>query len=194
MEYRGYDSAGVATLHNNQIHLMRAKGKVVNLKQKVDAKPQTDTIGIGHTRWATHGEPSERNAHPHVAGDIALVHNGIIENYKELQAELAAKGVVCASSTDSEVLAQLINDYYQQSKDFVKSVQQALQRIRGTFGVAVLCAHDENQLIAARRGSPIQIGVGADATFVASDATALVGHVKDVIYLQDDQLAICEGV
>jgi glutamine---fructose-6-phosphate transaminase (isomerizing) len=192
MEYRGYDSAGVATLHNNQIHLVRAKGKVAGLKQKVDANPQTDTIGIGHTRWATHGEPSERNAHPHRAGDIVLAHNGIIENYKELKEELAATGVAFASSTDSEVLAQLVNHYYQQSKDLVKSVQQALQRVRGTFGVAVLCSHDENTLVAARRGSPIQIGVASDATFVASDATALIGHAKDVIYLQDDQIAICQ--
>jgi glucosamine--fructose-6-phosphate aminotransferase (isomerizing) len=192
MEYRGYDSAGVATLHNNKIHLERSKGKVIGLKQKVDINPQTDTIGIGHTRWATHGEPSERNAHPHIAGDIALVHNGIIENYKELKEELSKKGVVFSSSTDTEVLAQLVNDYYQQSKDFVKSVQMALHQIRGTFGIAVLCANDENQLIIARRGSPIQIGIGIDSVFVASDATALVGHVKDVIYLKDDQLAVCK--
>jgi glucosamine--fructose-6-phosphate aminotransferase (isomerizing) len=191
MEYRGYDSAGVATLHNNQIHLVRAKGKVAGLKQKVDADPQTDTIGIGHTRWATHGEPSERNAHPHVSGDIVLVHNGIIENYKELKAELAAQGAKFASSTDSEVLAVLVNHHYQQTKDLVKGVQQALQRVRGTFGIAALCAQDENTLVAARRGSPIQIGVGPDATFVASDATALIGQAKDIIYLQDDQLAIC---
>lgn len=191
MEYRGYDSAGVATLHDSKVHLTRAKGKVSGLKQKVDGTPLTDTIGIGHTRWATHGEPSERNAHPHVAGKIALVHNGIIENYKELKDELVKEGATFASATDTEVLAQLISHYYEASHDFVKSVQRALQRVRGTFGVAVLCADDESQMITARRGSPIQIGVASDATFVASDASALVGHVKDVIYLQDDQLAVC---
>jgi glutamine---fructose-6-phosphate transaminase (isomerizing) len=191
MEYRGYDSAGVATLHNNVIHLVRAKGKVAGLKQKVDEHPQTDTIGIGHTRWATHGEPSERNAHPHVAGSIAVVHNGIVENYQDIKDTLVKKGVTFASATDSEVLAQLINDIYSQTHDFVGSVRQALQHIRGTFGIAVLCADDEQQMVAARRGSPIQIGIGEGATFIASDTAALIGHAKDVIYLQDDQLAIC---
>jgi glutamine---fructose-6-phosphate transaminase (isomerizing) len=191
MEYRGYDSAGVATLHNHKIHLERAKGKVSVLKQRVEESPQTDTVGIGHTRWATHGEPSVRNAHPHVAGVIAVAHNGIIENYKELKEELEAKGSVFASATDTEVLAQLINYYYQESKDFVKSVQQALHRVRGTFGLAVVCADDEQRIVAARRGSPLQIGIGAEATYIASDTAALIGNAKDVIYLQDDQMAIC---
>jgi glutamine---fructose-6-phosphate transaminase (isomerizing) len=191
MEYRGYDSAGVATLHDKKVHLVRAKGKVAGLKQKIDGSPLTDAIGIGHTRWATHGEPSERNAHPHVAGKIALAHNGIIENYKELKEELAKEGAEFKSDTDTEVLAQLINHYYGKSGDFIKSVQQALQRVRGTFGLAVLCADDEEHIVAARRGSPLQVGIGAGATFVASDSAALVGNAKDVIYLQDDQMAVC---
>ncbi|HSE60735.1 MAG TPA: glutamine--fructose-6-phosphate transaminase (isomerizing) [Candidatus Saccharimonadales bacterium] len=191
MEYRGYDSAGVATLHDGRIHLLRAKGKVSVLKQKIDASPLTDTIGVGHTRWATHGEPNERNAHPHVAGKIALVHNGIIENYQELKVELVKEGAEFASATDTEVLAHLINYYYTQTNDFVTSVQLALQRVRGTFGLAVACADDEQRLIAARRGSPLQIGIGAEATFVTSDNAALVGHAKDVIYLEDDQMAVC---
>jgi glutamine---fructose-6-phosphate transaminase (isomerizing) len=191
MEYRGYDSAGIATLHDNQVHVTRAKGKVAILKQKVDERPSTDTVGIGHTRWATHGEPSERNAHPHKAGDIALVHNGIIENYKELKEELQKKGVAFTSDTDTEVLAQLVNDYYQQTGDFVKSMQQALQRVRGTFGVAAVCGKDEGRIIGARRGSPLQVGIGKDGVYLASDTAALVGHAQDVIYLEDDQMAIC---
>ena len=191
MEYRGYDSAGVATLHDNKVHLVRAKGKVIELRQKVDAHPLTDQIGIGHTRWATHGEPSERNAHPHVAGKIAVVHNGIIENYQELKEELGKKGSKFASDTDTEVLAHLINHHYEKTKDFVASVQQALQKVRGTFGLAVVCADDENRIVVARRGSPLQIGIGTDATYIASDTAALIGSAKDVIYLQDDEMAIC---
>jgi glutamine---fructose-6-phosphate transaminase (isomerizing) len=191
MEYRGYDSAGVATLHNHGIHLVRAKGKVSALRQRVDESPQTDTVGIGHTRWATHGEPSERNAHPHVAGAIAVAHNGIIENYLELKEELVKHGAVFASATDTEVLAHLINYYYEQLHDFVAAVQKALQRVRGTFGLAIVCADDESRIIAARRGSPLQVGIGHDATFVASDTAALIGNAKDVIYLQDDQMAVC---
>lgn len=191
MEYRGYDSAGVATLHDGGIHLARAKGKVNNLKQLIEHDSVDDTVGIGHTRWATHGEPSERNAHPHKAGNIALVHNGIIENYLELKAKLTKKGVKFASVTDTEVLAWLINDKYQTTHDLVKAVQQALQEVRGTFGIAVLCAEDTERIVVARRGSPLQIGIAPDATFIASDTAALIGHVKDVIYLQDDQLAIC---
>jgi glucosamine--fructose-6-phosphate aminotransferase (isomerizing) len=191
MEYRGYDSAGVATLHDDKIHLVRAKGKVVELRQKVDKHPLTDQIGIGHTRWATHGEPNERNAHPHVAGKIAVVHNGIIENYQELKDELLENGAKFISDTDTEILAHLIERHYQKSKNFVGSVQQSLQQVRGTFGLAAVCADDEARIVVARRGSPLQIGIGADATYIASDTAALIGSAKDVIYLQDDEMAIC---
>ena len=190
MEYRGYDSAGVATLGDG-VTVVKAKGKVAVLQDKLEAHELKDTIGIGHTRWATHGVPNELNAHPHKAGAITIVHNGIIENYQELKAELETKGVKCVSDTDTEVLAQLINDKYGKDKDLVKSVQQALLEVRGTFGVAVLCKDDPEQLVVARRGSPLQIGVGKDETYIASDPAALIGHVKDVIYLKDDQLAVC---
>ena len=191
MEYRGYDSAGVATLQANHLNVVRAVGKVSALKEKLDATPAPGVVGIGHTRWATHGAPSERNAHPHAAGDIALVHNGIIENYKEIKAKLQKKGVTFNSDTDTEVLAQLINDYYQKTHDFVKSVQKALHEVRGTFGIAVVCAQDPTRIIGARRGSPLQVGIGDDGMYLTSDNAALVGHAKKVIYLKDDQMAIC---
>ncbi len=191
MEYRGYDSAGIATLHDGNLTVVRAVGKVAALKDKTETTPATGTVGIGHTRWATHGAPSERNAHPHRAGDIALVHNGIIENYKDLKADLEKKGVTFNSDTDTEVLAQLINDYYQQTHDFVVSVQKALQEVRGTFGISVVCAADPTRIIGARRGSPLQVGIGKDAMYLTSDTAALVGRAKEVIYLDDDQMAIC---
>ena len=188
MEYRGYDSAGIATLGAGKLTITKAKGKVAALTQKVHAS--TDVIGIGHTRWATHGEPSERNAHPHVAGNIAIVHNGIIENYKELKDELARKGAVFVSETDSEVLAHLIKSHYK--GDLAKSVQQALRQVTGTFGLAVISADEPGKLVAARRGSPLLIGLSQTATFVASDPAALIGYVKDVIYVNDDELAVCK--
>lgn len=191
MEYRGYDSAGIVTLNDAQFTLLRATGKVVMLQQCVVKCAKPDVTGIGHTRWATHGEPSVANAHPHVAGAIALVHNGIIENYQELKDDLSKKGVQFASQTDSEVLAQLINYSYKNNKNVVKSVQNALKRVRGTFGIVVACKDDPAKLIAARRGSPLQIGLGLDGTHIASDTAALVGHARDVVYLKDDQLAIC---
>lgn len=191
MEYRGYDSAGIATLAGGSLTLLRAEGKVSELQKKVETHKKSDTVGIGHTRWATHGEPNEQNAHPHVAGAIALVHNGIIENYKDLKEDLKKSGVSFSSSTDSEVLAQLINHTYQQTNDFVGSVQQALKQVRGTFGIAVLCKDSPDRIVVARRGSPLQIGVGPDEVYVASDTAALVGYAKEVIYLNDDQLAVC---
>jgi glucosamine--fructose-6-phosphate aminotransferase (isomerizing) len=191
LEYRGYDSAGVALLAGAKLRVVKEKGKVSELRAKLgDPAAQPATVGIGHTRWATHGEPSTRNAHPHVAGDIALVHNGIIENYKELKTALKASGREFKSDTDSEVLAQLIDKNYQEFGDFVGSVQQALREVRGTFGIAVLCKKAPSQIIVARRGSPLQLGIAEDGVLVASDATALVGHAKEVVYLDDDQLAV----
>lgn len=191
MEYRGYDSAGVATLENGKLTLLRASGKVAGLQQKISERPRQDHIGIGHTRWATHGEPSEKNAHPHVAGAIALVHNGIIENYKELKEELQKEGRKFDSQTDTEVLAHLIDRAYQASHDLEASLQQALKEVRGTFGLAVLCKDEPEKLVVARRGSPLQLGIDGDDIYIASDASALVGYAKEVIYLSDDQLAVC---
>jgi len=189
LEYRGYDSAGIVTIGKTGATLLRAKGKVAELEALTDKKPSKDTIGIGHTRWATHGEPSETNAHPHRAGDIYLVHNGIIENYKELKTTLTEHKF--ASQTDTEVLAALINSFYCKNTDLVDAVTQALQLAVGTYGIAVVSARNPDEIIVARSGSPLIIGVGDDETYIASDASALIGYTTQAIYLNDGEIAIC---
>jgi glucosamine--fructose-6-phosphate aminotransferase (isomerizing) len=195
LEYRGYDSAGIVTIDStHKATLLRAKGKVAELDKKVLASSNSDMVGIGHTRWATHGEPSEVNAHPHRAGDIFLVHNGIIENYKELKAEL--KGHTFVSETDSEVLAALIDSLYDAKTALVDAVTQALKLVTGTYGIAVVSTRELDEIVVARSGSPLIIGVSDDETLIASDASALVGHTSQAIYLGDGEIAICrtEGV
>lgn len=190
LEYRGYDSAGVVTVSaDNKATLLRTKGKVEQLEALVTEQTTSDTIGIGHTRWATHGEPSERNAHPHQSGDIFLVHNGIIENYQELKAKLS--DATFASDTDSEVLAALINSFYSDSTSLVEAVTQALQLVVGTYGIAVLSSRQPDTIIVARKGSPLIIGVGDNETIIASDASALLGHTSQAIYLNDGEIAEC---
>lgn len=189
LEYRGYDSAGIVTVGAKGATLLRAKGKVAELGKRVAEHELLDTIGIGHTRWATHGVPAEKNAHPHKAGDIYLVHNGIIENYKELKAELQHH--TFASETDSEVLAALIDSFYDEKTSLEAAVIQALQLVEGTYGIAVLSVREPEQVIVARKGSPLIVGVGDDELVIASDASALVGHTTQAIYLNDGELAIC---
>lgn len=189
LEYRGYDSAGVVTLNGDQATLLRAKGKVAELTELVTAQAKDDRIGIGHTRWATHGEPSERNAHPHKAGDIYVVHNGIIENYKVLKARLTGHEFV--SDTDSEVLAALIESFYDDQTPLETAVIQALQLVEGTYGIAVISTRESDKIVAARKGSPLIIGVGQGETLIASDASALIGHTTKAIYLKDGELAVC---
>lgn len=189
LEYRGYDSAGVVTMNQSGATLLRAKGKVSELAQKVAASSTGDTIGIGHTRWATHGEPSENNAHPHAAGDIYLVHNGIIENYKELKLKLTSHEF--KSETDSEVLAALINSFYDVDTSLESAVIQALQLVEGAYGIAVMSVREPATIIVARKGSPLIIGVGQGETIIASDASALIGHTTQAIYLNDGELAVC---
>lgn len=191
LEYRGYDSAGVVTLGTEGATLLRAKGKVAELESKVEKNVTNDKVGIGHTRWATHGVPSERNAHPHQAGDIYLVHNGIIENYKELKAEL--KDHVFVSETDSEVLAALIDSFYDDKTSLETAVSQALQLVDGTYGIAVISVHEPDKIVVARSGSPLIIGVGKDETIIASDASALIGHTQNAIYLNDGEMAVCRA-
>lgn len=187
LEYRGYDSAGIVTLGDGAT-LLRAKGKVSALTELVAAHSTKDTTGIGHTRWATHGIPSEANAHPHKAGDIYLVHNGIIENYKELRARLGEHEF--KSETDSEVLAALINSFYDEQTSLQDAVIQALQLVEGTYGIAVISIREPEKIVVARKGSPLIIGVGQGETLVASDASALIGHTSDAIYLNDGELAV----
>ena len=189
LEYRGYDSAGIVTVSDtNEATLLRAKGKIENLDKKLAENKKEDKIGIGHTRWATHGEPSETNAHPHQAGSIFLVHNGIIENYKELKENL--KDHKFQSETDSEVLAALIESFYKDGKyPLTDAVVQALKLVRGTYGIAVVSTIDPDEVVVARSGSPLVIGVGHNETLIASDASALVGHTKRAIYLNDGEVA-----
>ena len=189
LEYRGYDSAGVATLdEGGKPTYVRAKGKIANLEEKLAKTKKADGIGIGHTRWATHGEPSETNAHPHKAGKIYLVHNGIIENYKDLKAEL--KDHEFKSETDTEVLAALVNSFYKDGKyPLSNAVVQALKLVKGTYGIAVISEDNPQEIVVARSGSPLVIGVGNNETLIASDASALVGHTKKAIYLNDGEVA-----
>ena len=189
LEYRGYDSAGIVTLSaDGEPTLLRAKGKIANLEEKLAKNKRDDKIGIGHTRWATHGEPSETNAHPHQAGNIYVVHNGIIENYKELK--VALKEHEFKSETDTEVLAALIESFYKDGKyPLANAVVQALKLVKGTFGIAVVSTKTPDEIVVARSGSPLVIGVGHDETLIASDASALVGHTKQAIYLNDGEVA-----
>ena len=190
LEYRGYDSAGIVTLNaEGEATLLRAKGKILNLEEKLAANKRDDKIGIGHTRWATHGEPSETNAHPHRAGKIYLVHNGIIENYKELKENLKEHDF--KSQTDTEVLAALINSFYKDGEyPLANAVVQALKLVKGTYGIAVVSCLSPDEIVVARSGSPLVIGVGHDETLLASDASALLGHTKRAIYLNDGEVAL----
>ena len=189
LEYRGYDSAGIVTLdESGKATLLKAKGKIANLEEKLANNKRDDKIGIGHTRWATHGEPSEVNAHPHQAGKVYLVHNGIIENYKELKEHLSEHKFV--SETDTEVLAALVNSFYADGKyPLTNAVVQALKLVKGTYGIAVISELDPTEIVVARSGSPLVIGVGHGETLIASDASALVGHTKRAIYLNDGEVA-----
>ena len=191
LEYRGYDSAGIITLSKTgEATLLRAKGKVAELDRKIEATDKPDAIGIGHTRWATHGEPSEMNAHPHKAGDVYVVHNGIIENYKELKAELSDHTFV--SETDTEVLAALIDSFYTKDTSLLDAVTQALQLVVGTYGIAVVSARQPDEIVAARLGSPLIIGHGDGETLIASDASALIGYTTEASYLNDGEIALCK--
>lgn len=192
LEYRGYDSAGVAIV-NGQMAIRKRKGKVSELARLLKDKPIVGTIGIGHTRWATHGEPNDINAHPHVSNNhrFALVHNGIIENYDVLKKELLKKGHTFETETDTEVLAHLIEEIQKVTKaDFETSVQQALRQIVGTYGLAIVNLDEPDQLIVARKGSPLLVAIGDDEYFVASDASPVVEYTNKVVYLDDDEMAI----
>src|SRR5277367_2630511 len=190
LEYRGYDSAGVATLEDGVLTRRRAEGKLRNLEQKLARDPLDGTIGIGHTRWATHGRPNENNAHPHATDRLAVVHNGIIENFSELRRELEAKGIKFATETDSEVIAHLVSDQIKQGRAPVEAVEASLPRLRGAFALAFLFAGEENLLIGARKGSPLAIGFGDDAMYIGSDAIALAPFTDTVSYLEDGDRAV----
>ena len=185
LEYRGYDSAGVATLEHGVLTRRRAQGKLKNLEARLSSEPLLGTIGIGHTRWATHGRPTENNAHPHATEKLAVVHNGIIENFVELRRELQAKGAKFVTETDTEVVAHLVSQEMERGASPVEAVKAALPRLRGAFALAFLFAGEDNLLIGARKGSPLAIGYGEGAMFVGSDAIALAPFTDTVSYLED---------
>jgi len=185
LEYRGYDSAGVATLEQGHLTRRRAEGKLRNLEQRLGREPLAGTIGIGHTRWATHGRPNEINAHPHATDRVAVVHNGIIENFRELREELEGNGAAFATETDTEVIAHLVNDGLRKGSSPIDAVKAALPRLRGAFALAFLFDGEDDLLIGARRGSPLAVGYGEGEMFVGSDAIALAPFTDSVSYLED---------
>lgn len=190
LEYRGYDSAGIATLDDGDVpHIARSVGKISELEQVLSAKPHEGHLGIGHTRWATHGGVTVTNAHPHHVGNIYLVHNGIIENYKELKEKLSS--YTFASDTDTEVLAALIDSNYKDGISLKDAVAKSLKEVRGTYGIAVFTPEEPGTIVVARLGSPLIIGLGKDETIIASDASALLGYTREAIYLNDGEIAVC---
>ena len=186
LEYRGYDSSGIFVPGYGTV---KAVGPIDRLASKI-TETIPGTSGIAHTRWATHGAPTERNAHPHsdMSGTVWIVHNGIIENYRELREGLMVQGITFKSETDTEVLAKLIGTYNRGS--LYEAVHTALKMVRGTYGIAVLSEQNPNEIIVARMGSPLVLGVGVEGHFVSSDASALLAHTKDVVYLDDGEVAI----
>ena len=191
LEYRGYDSAGIALIDNGSIQSIKKAGKVSELDKKIDESPLRGSIGIGHTRWATHGEPSDTNAHPHQdqSGKIFLIHNGIIENYSTLKEVLTRKGFKFESDTDTEALVNLISDiYYADGLNFEQAVEAALKQVIGTYGIVAFCADEPDKLVAARHGSPLVLGVGEDEYFIASDASPIVEHTRNVIFLDEAEI------
>src|ERR1700744_6498513 len=192
LEYRGYDSAGIALLDNNGLKVYKKAGKVSDLENFVKDITLKATIGMGHTRWATHGAPSDRNSHPHSSGDrkLTIIHNGIIENYGIIKEALLAKGHVFKSDTDTEVLIHLVEDIQKETGfDLLESVRITLNKVIGAYAIVIMSADEPNELIAARKGSPMVIGVGKGEYFIASDATPIVEYTKNVIYLNDNEIA-----
>ncbi len=196
LEYRGYDSAGVATLENGHLERLRAEGKLINLEKKLREHPLGGHVGIAHTRWATHGVPNETNAHPHFSDDVAVVHNGIIENFAELRDELKKDGYVFETQTDTEVVAHLVARELKSGKSPKEAASSAFARLRGAFALAIMFRGDDNLLIAARNGPPLAVGYGEGETYLGSDAIALAPFTDSITYLEDGDWAVIrrEGV
>ncbi|MCB1450137.1 MAG: glutamine--fructose-6-phosphate transaminase (isomerizing), partial [Nitratireductor sp.] len=185
LEYRGYDSAGVATVEGDHLDRRRAEGKLVNLEKRLKADPLNGHIGIGHTRWATHGIPNETNAHPHFSGNVAVVHNGIIENFRELRDELTSLGYSFVSQTDTEVVAHLVASGLKKGMKPIEAAHAAISRLRGAFALAILFRDNDNLIVGARNGPPLAIGHGEDEMFLGSDAIALAPFTNSITYLED---------
>src|SRR5687767_15192871 len=191
LEYRGYDSAGVAVVSDGVVNLRRSAGKLSNLEQVIVSNPITGDYGVGHTRWATHGRPTEENAHPHrdCTGRIVVVHNGIIENYLELKTELQAQGHTFKTETDTEIVAHLV-EREMRDDGLENAVRRALTYMRGMFAIVLVSVEDPEKIVAVRNGPPIVVGLGEDEFFVASDIPAILSHTRDVVFLGDEEMAI----
>ena len=193
LEYRGYDSAGIAVINGDGLNVLKQAGKVKELESSVEESTLKGSVGIAHTRWATHGEPNDLNAHPHMdeTGTIVLIHNGIIENYSSLREALQKEGVTFKSDTDTEVLVQLIASFYRRDKlSFEQAVRAALQEVIGTFGIVALCKKEPDVMVAARHGSPLVLGLSDGAYFLASDASPIIEHTRNVIYIDEGEMVI----
>src|SRR5262245_31947485 len=190
LEYRGYDSAGVATVENGRLDRRRAEGKLKNLELRLSNQPLQGRTGLGHTRWATHGKPVEHNAHPHMNERVAVVHNGIIENFQELKEELAAKGHKFETETDTETVLHLVSEYLNQGLSPVEAARSALRRLRGAFALGIIFAGDDDLMIGARQGPPLAIGYGNGEMYLGSDAIALAPFTDTITYLEDGDWAV----
>jgi glutamine---fructose-6-phosphate transaminase (isomerizing) len=190
LEYRGYDSAGVAVVDPSGLAVKRAKGKLQNLVRLLQDAPTPGCTGIGHTRWATHGRPSDENAHPHAYGGVAVVHNGIIENHLDLKAALAGRGHKFSSETDTEIFAHLIADALDGGGDLEGAVRAALAQVKGTYAIAVVSAKRPDEIVAAKNASPLVVGYGQGESFLASDVPAILEHTREVSYLEEGELAV----
>src|SRR5205814_7673765 len=189
LEYRGYDSAGLAAVTDHRIEVRRCVGKLDNLAALLREQPLGGTPGIGHTRWATHGRPSEQNAHPHRAGKVVVIHNGIIENYLELRAALEGRGRKMASETDTEVISHLIDEHVREGCGLFEATRRAIAQLEGSYAIVVLSESEPDRLVAAKSATPIVIGLGEGENFVASDIPALLEHTRRVLFLEDGEVA-----
>jgi glucosamine--fructose-6-phosphate aminotransferase (isomerizing) len=191
LEYRGYDSAGVALVDNGQLDVRRSAGKLAKLEEVLEANPIAGSYGLGHTRWATHGRPTEENAHPHrdCTGHLVVVHNGIIENYLDLKASLEAEGHKFVTETDTEIVAHLV-EREMRGDGLEAAVGRALRHLRGLFAIVLISADDPDVIVAARNGPPVVVGLGDGETFVASDVPAILSYTRDVVFLDDGEIAV----
>lgn len=190
LEYRGYDSAGVSIIEDQEIRTRKCKGRLVNLEEKLNEESMIGTIGIGHTRWATHGEPSDKNSHPHnnEKSTISVVHNGIIENYMELREWLTSEGYKFVSETDTEVLPHLIDYYYE--GDLLEAVMTAISKVEGSYAIGVVCSEEPDKVVAVRKDSPLIVGLGKEEYFIASDIPAVLNHTRDIYLLKDNEFVL----
>jgi glucosamine--fructose-6-phosphate aminotransferase (isomerizing) len=190
LEYRGYDSAGIAVFHRGKVEIRRKEGKLTKLEELIGGETFDGKVGIGHTRWATHGRPSDENAHPHKAGKVAVVHNGIIENYLPLKEILKSKGHIFTSETDTEIISHMIDEFVQEGYSPLEAVRMALDKIKGSYALGILLEGNEQSLIAARKESPLVIGLGEGEHFIASDVPPILPYTREFIFMEDGEVAL----